>query len=62
MRANLDPRNFTENNISFGGEKIRSLTRVYCDLCGEVVALRIEHYDGRVEKQDLSEYHTGYSE
>jgi len=62
MKSNLDPKTCAEYDINFGGINVKKVSRTYCDLCGEVLSVKIEHCDGRIEKQDLSEYHTSCSE
>ncbi len=62
MKSNLDPRTIIERDVCFGSKKVKSITRIYCELCGEVVSIKIEHYDGKTENMCLDEYHTDCSE
>jgi len=62
MISNLDPKTCIEYDVNFNGINAIRVTRTYCDLCGDVIAAEIEYCDGRIEIQDLKEFHTGCCE
>jgi len=62
MISNLDPKTSIEYNINFNGITVDKVIRTYCNLCGDVVNIKIEHSSNKIEEQDLSEFHTGCCE
>jgi len=62
MTSNLDPRMVIENDTIFRGNKVKKIVRICCGLCGDVINMKVEHYNDKIDEYNLMEFHTSCSE